>query len=83
MEQVKMFSVRGDDVLLEYDPATADMDEVNKLVDNYEKQTGGRAFSMATGDVIKKITPDTTDVVILRPMPGRVDGLEKLVQLRS
>lgn len=70
MRQVKIFNGAGDDVLLEYDPATANMKEVNEALDRIEKETGGRAVSMATGDVVKRITPDTTDVVILRPMAG-------------
>lgn len=70
MEQVKMFSFRGDDVLLEYDPATADMGEVNRFVDQLEKDTGGRAFSMATGEPVDHVTQDTRDVVIVRPRAG-------------
>jgi hypothetical protein len=70
MEQVKMFSTNGDDVLLEYDPATANTDEVNEVVDRLERNTGGRAFSMATGEQVDRITPDTRDVVILRPIAG-------------
>jgi hypothetical protein len=70
MEQVKMFSTRGDDVLLEYDPVTANMDEVNGFVDRLERETGGRAFSLATGEVVDRVTPDTRDVTIIQPRQG-------------
>lgn len=70
MEQVKMFSVRGDEVMLEYDPATADMEEVNKFVDKLERETGGRAFSMLTGEPVYNITPETREVVIVQPRAG-------------
>jgi hypothetical protein len=68
--QVRMFSSGGDDVLLDYDPTTADMKEVNAFVDKLEKDTGGRAFSMTTGDAVEKVTRDTQDVVIVRPIAG-------------
>jgi len=70
MAQVKMFSIRGDDVLLEFDPATADMKEVNAFVDKLEKDTGGRAFDMGTGNAVEKVGPDTGDVLIVRPIAG-------------
>lgn len=70
MEQVKIFSSAGDDVLLEYDPATANMDEINRAVDELEKQNGGRAFSMSSGEAVERITPETRDVVIVRPLAG-------------
>lgn len=68
--QVKMFSARGDDVFLDYDPQTADMKEVNAFVDKLERETGGRAFSMNTGEAVEKVTRDTQDVVIVRPIAG-------------
>ena len=43
------FSSRGDMTLLEYNPATADMDEVNKLISEYEERTGAQPFDMETG----------------------------------
>lgn len=69
-QQVKMFSSRGDDVLLEYDPATADMAEVNAAIDQLEKQTGAKAFSLATGERVETVTPDTKDVSLIRPFAG-------------
>jgi hypothetical protein len=69
-QKVTVFSSSGHDVLLEYDPTTADMAEVNRVVDNLEKQFAGRAFSMATGEEVKEVTPETRDVTILRPIAG-------------
>lgn len=70
MEQVKLFSSSGHDVLLEYDPATADMAEVNKAIDELEHQQGGKAFSLATGERVETVTPETKEVTIIRPMAG-------------
>jgi hypothetical protein len=70
MAQVKMYSVRGHDVLLDYDPATADMKDVNAFVDDLEKQTGGRTFADNTATVVDKITPETGDVTVIRPIAG-------------
>lgn len=68
--QVKMYSSRGDDVLLEYDPATANMDEVNAAVDKLTKDVGGRAFSDNTSLAVDRINPETGDVTIIRPIAG-------------
>lgn len=70
MEQVKLFSSSGHDVLLEYDPATADMAEVNAAIDTLEKQYGGKAFSLATGERTEKVTREDSEVTIIRPMAG-------------
>jgi hypothetical protein len=69
-EQVIVFSGRGHDVLLEYDPSVADMDEVNRVVNRYEKQFSGRAFSLATGEAVDRVNTDTRDVTIVRPLAG-------------
>ncbi len=69
-QQVTMFSAKGDDVLLEYDPETADMAEVNAAVEKLTKEVGGRAFSLATGEAVEKITTETRDVTIVRPIAG-------------
>lgn len=50
------FSSPGDTTLLEYDPATADIEEVNKLIAEYEAKTGAQPFDMATGERIERIT---------------------------
>jgi hypothetical protein len=70
MEQVKLYGSTGHDVLLEYDPTTADMQEVNRVVDELERMNGGRAFSMATGEAVDHVTPETKDVTIVRPVAG-------------
>lgn len=69
-QAITVFSASGHDVLLEYDPATADMEEVNRLVDTYEKSLGGKAFSLATGEAVETVTPETRDVTIVRPIAG-------------
>lgn len=70
MAQVKMYSAKGHDVLLDYDPATADMKEVNAVVDRLEKETGGRAFADNTAEAVERITPETGDVTVVRPIAG-------------
>lgn len=70
MAQVKMYSAKGHDVLLDYDPATADMKEVNAFVDQLEKETGGRAFADTTAEAVERITPETGDVTVVRPIAG-------------
>ena len=70
MEQIKRFSSGGDEVLLEYDPATADMKEVNNALDQLEKQFAGKAFSLATGERVEQITPETRDVTIINQIAG-------------
>lgn len=70
MEQVKLFSQRGHDCLLEYDPATADMQEVNEAIDQLERTYGGKAFSLESGERVETVTPDTKEVTIIRPIAG-------------
>lgn len=69
-QQVTVYGSNGHEVLLAYDPATADMTEVNRVVDAFEKQFAGRAFSQATGEAVDVITPETRDVTIVRPIAG-------------
>src|SRR6267154_4953636 len=64
------FSSRGDTTLLEYDPATADMDEVNKLISEYEAKTGAQPFDMATGERIEKVTREQNEVLMVHPVAG-------------
>lgn len=68
--KVKMYSGRGHDVLLEFDPATADMKEVNAAIDKLEKDMGGRTFADATGEVVNRVTPETGDMTLVRPIAG-------------
>ena len=55
--KILTFSSQGDTTILEYDPATADMDEVNRVIAEYEAKTGAQPFDVATGERIEKITP--------------------------
>ena len=48
--KILTFSSDGDKTLLEYDPATVDMEEVNNMIAEYEAQTGAQPFDMATGE---------------------------------
>jgi hypothetical protein len=64
------FSSRGDTTLLEYDPATVDMDEVNKLISEYEARTGAQPFDMATGERIEKVTREQNEVLMVHPVAG-------------
>ena len=63
-------SSRGDTTLLEYDPATADMDEVNKLISEYEAKTGAQPFDMTTGERIEKVTREQNEVLMVHPVAG-------------
>jgi hypothetical protein len=68
--KIVTFSSRGDTTLLEYDPATADMDEVNKLIAEYEAKTGAQPFDMATGERIEKVTREQNEVLMVHPVAG-------------
>ena len=70
MVQVKLFNERGDDVPYEYDPVTANMSEVNAMIDRLEAENHGRAFSLTSGQEVTKATRETEDVVIVRPLAG-------------
>ena len=54
--KILTFSSQGDSTILEYDPATADMDEVNRVIAEYEAKTGAQPFDVATGERIDKVT---------------------------
>ena len=68
--KIVTFSSHGDTTLLEYDPATADMDEVNEVIAKYESKTGAQPFDMATGERIKKITSEQREVLMVHPIAG-------------
>ena len=68
--QIVTFSSHGDTTLLEYDPATADMDEVNRVIAEYEAKTGAQPFDMATGERIEKVTRDQNEVLMVHPIAG-------------
>ena len=44
--RILTFSSQGDTTILEYDPATADMDEVNRVIAEYEAKTGAQPFDV-------------------------------------
>ena len=68
--KILTFSSHGDTTLLEYDPAAADMDEVNRVIAEYEAKTGAQPFDMATGDRIEKITSEQREVLMVHPIAG-------------
>lgn len=68
--KVVAFSSRGDTTLLEYDPATADMEEVNRVIAEYETKTGAQPFDLATGERIERITREQNEVLMVHPVAG-------------
>ena len=68
--KILTFSTHGDRMLLEYDPATADMEEVNKVIAEYEAKTGAQPFDMATGERIEKVTREQKEVLMVHPIAG-------------
>ena len=68
--KILTFSSAGDKTLLEYDPATADMQEVNKVIAEYEAQTGAQPFDMATGERLEKVTREQNEVLMVHPIAG-------------
>jgi hypothetical protein len=68
--KILTFSSHGDTMFLEYDPATADMEEVNKLIAEYEAKTGAQPFDMATGERLEKVTREQNEVLMVHPIAG-------------
>jgi len=68
--KILTFSSHGDTTVLEYDPETADMEEVNKLVAEYEAKTGAQPFDMATGERLEKVTREQNEVLMVHPIAG-------------
>ncbi len=68
--KILIFSSHGDTTLLEYDPATADMDEVNRVIAEYEAKTGAQRFDIATGERIEKVTREQDEVLMVHPIAG-------------
>ena len=68
--KILTFSSLGDRTLLEYDPATADMEEVNKVIAEYEAKTGAQPFDMATGERLEKVTREQNEVLMVHPIAG-------------
>jgi hypothetical protein len=68
--KIVTFSTLGDTTLLEYDPATADMNEVNRVIAEYEAKTGAQPFDMATGERLSKVTTAQREVLMVHPIAG-------------
>jgi hypothetical protein len=68
--KILAFSSLGDTKLLEYDPATADMEQVNKVITEYEAKTGAQPFDMATGERLEKVTREQDEVLMVHPIAG-------------
>ena len=68
--RILTFSSNGYTTLLEYDPATADMEEVNRVIAEYETKTGAQPFDVATGERIEKITREQNEVLMVHPIAG-------------
>ena len=68
--KILTFASDGDKTLLEYDPATADMEEVNKVIAEYEAQTGAQPFDMTTGERIERVTRGQNEVLMVHPIAG-------------
>jgi len=68
--KILTFSSHGDTTLLEYDPATADMEEINRVIAEYEAKTGAQPFDMATGERLDKVTCEQNEVLVVHPIAG-------------
>ena len=68
--KILTFSSRGDTTLLEYDPETADMEEINRVIAEYEAKTGAQPFDMATGERVQKVTREQNEVLMVHPIAG-------------
>jgi hypothetical protein len=68
--KILTFSSHGDTTLLEYDPTTADMEEVNKVIAEYEAKTGAQPFDIATGERLEKVTREQNEVLMVHPIAG-------------
>ena len=68
--KIVTFSLQGDTTILEYDPATADMEEVNHVIAEYEAKTGAQPFDVATGERLEKVTRSQSEVLMVHPIAG-------------
>ena len=68
--KILTFSSDGDTTLLENDPATADMEEVNTVIAEYEAKTGAQPFDMASGERLEKVTREQNEVLMVHPIAG-------------
>lgn len=68
--KIVTFSSQGDTTLLEYDSATADMEEVNRVIAEYESRTGAQPFDMTTGERIERVTREQQEVLMVHAIAG-------------
>ena len=68
--RILAFSSHGDTTLLEYDPATADMKEINRVIAEYEAKTGAQPFDMAIGERLEKVAREQNEVLMVHPIAG-------------
>jgi hypothetical protein len=68
--KILTFSSHGDTTLLEYDPATADMEEINRVIAEYEARTGAQPFDLATGERLERVTREQNEVLMVHPIAG-------------
>ena len=74
---IATFSWQRDTTLLEYDPATADMKEVNRMIAKYQAKTGAQPFDVAAGEHLKEVTRAQNDVLMVHPIAGWLGGLQR------
>ena len=68
--RILAFSSEGDTTLLEYNPATADIEEVTREIAEYEAKTGPQPFDMLTGERLEGVTPEQHEVLMVDPIAG-------------
>ena len=68
--KILTFSSHGDTTLLEYDHETADMEEINRVIAEYEAKTGAQPFDMTTGERVQKVTREQNEVLMVPPIAG-------------
>ena len=68
--RILTFSSEGDTTLIEYDPETADMEKVNKVIAEYEVKTGAQPFDLESGERVGKVTREHKEVLMVRPIAG-------------
>lgn len=70
--RIRKFSGAGDSTLMEYETSTVDMAEVNRAIEGFEKQAGGKAFDFNSGEPLGPggATREQTDILIVNPICG-------------
>jgi hypothetical protein len=46
------------------------MDEINKMLSEYEAKTGAQPFDMASGERLERVTRDQNEVLMVHPVAG-------------